>query len=441
MPWQQMVADVGGELLPGTRIPAYRVVVVTVPRQNGKTTLMLAVEVQRALGWGSPQRIAYTAQHGSDARQKFLDDQVPLLDPKTSPRLPVKAGVQRVYKGMGNESALFKNGSRIILLNSGEESGHGKTLDLAVIDEAFSDFDDRREGAVIPAMRTRQAAQLWVISTAGTEKSTYLKRKVDEGRAAVANGETTGTAYFEWSAPEDADIHDPATWYGCMPALGHTITEEVVRSDSKTETEGNFRRTVLNQWTVSDERVIPLDVWNAVLGGAAPDGKMALGLEVHPDRTSAALAVADSSGQCELIDAQQGLIWTIDGKRMSVVEYTAEVARKWDIPVVIDSYGPAAPLAPEIEALGARVEVYKSADMARACAGFYDAIADKKAKIRPDDRLNRAVAAASKRIINDMWIWGRKNAADDVAPLIAITIAHDKARALGHESDLWFFED
>ena len=257
---------------------------------------------------------------------------------------------------------------------------------------------------------------------------------MDTGRAAVANGETSGIAYFEWAAEPDADPADPATWWSCIPALGHTITEAALRHACSTMPSGEFRRAHLNQWTVSDERVIPLDVWNAVQTATkSPDGKLALSVEVNPERTAAAVGVADSEGTCELADFRPGLGW--------VVDYVVSTAKACDAPVVIDGYGPAAPLVPDIEARGVRVEVYKMQDMARACAGFYDAVADKQVKIRPDDRLNRAVAAATKRSINDVWVWGRKTATEDVAPLIAVTLAHDKARALGQEPELWFFEE
>jgi predicted AAA+ superfamily ATPase len=66
MPWQQLVADVGTQLVEdpetGKLVPAWREVVVTVPRQSGKTTLVLGFEVHRALKWGGGQRVAYTAQ-------------------------------------------------------------------------------------------------------------------------------------------------------------------------------------------------------------------------------------------------------------------------------------------------------------------------------------------------------------------------------------------
>src|ERR1035437_2593601 len=101
MPWQQLVADVGLELLPGTLIPAYREVIVTVPRQSGKTSLVLAIEVQRALGWPELQPIVYLGQDGSEARRKLPDDQEPQLSAS-----PLGAAVQNVYRAAGHVSII-----------------------------------------------------------------------------------------------------------------------------------------------------------------------------------------------------------------------------------------------------------------------------------------------------------------------------------------------
>ena len=131
MPWQQLVADVGGERLPDGR-PAYREIIVTVPRQSGKTTLILAWEVHRALLWDQPQRIAYTAQTGQDARSKLIEDQ---WDDILS-RSPMKSAVRQAKRAMGATALIFKNGSRIDALATSADAGHGKTLGLAVIDAA-----------------------------------------------------------------------------------------------------------------------------------------------------------------------------------------------------------------------------------------------------------------------------------------------------------------
>ena len=64
MPWQRQVLDTALEHDPVTRKLVYREVVVTIPRQSGKTTLLLVLFMWRALMW-THQTIVYTAQTGA----------------------------------------------------------------------------------------------------------------------------------------------------------------------------------------------------------------------------------------------------------------------------------------------------------------------------------------------------------------------------------------
>lgn len=425
MPWQQLVADVGLELDTDTGLPAYREIVVTVPRQSGKTTLVLGWELQRALRWPTVQRCAYTAQTGWDARRKLIDDQAPLIN-----HSPMRAAVDRVFRGAGTEAIVFKNGSRIDVLATSEAAGHGRTIDLGVIDEAFADTDDRREQALLPAMATRAAAQILVVSTAGTEASVYLNRKIEAGRAAVTNGDRTGIAYFEWSADEAADIDDPRTWRSCMPALGHTIDEQVVAHARATMSEGDFRRSWLNQATTSDERIIPASVWDQVCDPLVrPEGRLAFAVDVNAERSAASIAVSDEQGRIELVDHRPGVSW--------IVERIRELIARWDAPVVLDGYGPAGSLLDAIEGAGVHVEKLSSRQVANACGVFYDAVSDRKLQIRRHDLLDEAIAAARRRTSGDSWSWARSDTSADISPLVAITLAYERAasnRANGAEA-------
>ena len=104
-------------------------------------------------------------------------------------------------------------------LNCSTSSGHSKTLHQAVMDEVWHDTDDRREQGLRPAMITIQDAQLLVCSTAGTDDSVVLNRKVTDGREAVERDTGHGVAYFEWSAPDGWDPDDEDSYFGFMPAL------------------------------------------------------------------------------------------------------------------------------------------------------------------------------------------------------------------------------
>jgi len=427
MPWQRLVADVGLELDPVTGRPVYREIVVTVPRQSGKTTLVLAWELQRALRWATPQKVAYTAQTGWDARRKLIEDQAPALMNSA-----LRPAVERVFRGAGTEAIVFKNGSRIDVLASTEAAGHGRTIDLGVIDEAFADTDDRREQALLPAMATRSSAQILTVSTAGTEASVYLRRKVDTGRAAVLNGESSGIAYFEWSADEDADLDDVRVWQSCMPALGHTITERVVAHARQTMSEDDFRRSWLNQWTSSEQRVFPVAVWQKVCSSSVqPDGDLVFALDVNPERSAAAIAVCDQAGNVELVEHRPGVTW--------VVERTLELAEKWSAPVVLDGYGPAGSLFDALEAGGIKVEKLSSRQVAYACGSFFDAVSDERIRIRIHPALEDAVASARRRVTGDSWSWARSDTSTDISPLVAVTLAFDRATSakVSKQSEVW----
>lgn len=416
------MVDVALEVDPDTGLLAYREVWFSVMRQSGKTTLALPMEVHRCVSpsWGSPQRVVYTAQTGWEAKTKFLEDQVPIIEASALARLVTKAGGGRIRRAQGDWGANFGGtGGAIDVLGSSPSAGHGRTLDLGVIDEAWKDEDDRREQAILPAMVTRPMAQLLGFSTMGTDASTYLNRKVDTGRAAASDDAGSGMAYFEWSIPEDANIDDPEVWWTYMPALGHTISEAAVAHARQTMSDGEFRRAFGNQKTAASERVIPAPVWDAVQDPTAePSGDLTWGVDLlrnvegHDD--AAAIAAA-GSGCVALIDHRPGTAWLVD--RMKQL-YEQRGGR-----IVIDGGGPAASVADEMEDAGLPVVRLPNAAVVSACGRLYDAVADRKVRVYPSRPLDEAVAGLAKKVVGDRFVWARTASTADVTPLVAATLA------------------
>lgn len=414
MPWQQLVADVATEyhIVNDAEIPYYREVIVTVPRQAGKSTLLLALFLHRALLSKTPQRLAYTCQTGWDARKKLLDDWVPIIE-----KSAIGNAAKRIYRGAGNEAVVFKNESRLETLPTTSTAGHGRTLDVGAIDEAFSDTDDRREQAMLPAMATRKAAQLFVVSTAGTNESAYLRRKVAAGRAAVAEGITKGMAYFEWSALENDDPDDEATYWRAIPSLGITVDIETIRHARRTMTDNEFRRAWLNTWTQATELAIPAPAWNKAQEiKTKPGGELAYCLDISLDRAISSIAVADELGRLEVIETRPGTGW--------VVDRLTEIVGKHGGRVAIDMYGPAGAYAPLLEAAKITVEKYALKDICHAANRFYDALIEGRVKIRPNENLDRAAQAVRKKPIGSSWLWARNDPAVDLTPLLAASVAY-----------------
>jgi phage terminase large subunit-like protein len=265
MPWQQDVNGVTTELDESGRF-AYRQVVIEVMRQQGKTVDLLAMMVARALRRPGTQ-ISYTAQTRLDARHRLLDVWWPRIERS---KLRRYVGVRR---GSGSEALLFSNGSMLGLVSNTQTSGHGDVLDLGVIDEAWAQEDDHLEQAMRPAMMTRDA-QLWIVSAAGTERSSYFRGKVEDGRARAEMGLTDTGCYIGFSAADDEDPADPVTWRRRMPALGITVSEETVKADLDLMTLAEFRRAYLCQWPDVAKPgwgVVTQDAWGAC---AAPGARL-----------------------------------------------------------------------------------------------------------------------------------------------------------------------
>jgi hypothetical protein len=116
MGWQTLAADRGLEHDDGR--PAHREVDVSIDRQTGKSTLILAVAVHRMLtrpgSW-----LTYTSASRLAARRKLLKVWWPLIR-----RSPLRDRFT-VTKGTGSESLECVNGSVLLLLSGDEASGHG----------------------------------------------------------------------------------------------------------------------------------------------------------------------------------------------------------------------------------------------------------------------------------------------------------------------------
>jgi hypothetical protein len=445
MPWQRHVLDVALEVDPKTDRLVYREVRLTVPRQQGKTQLILTVAVHRAIAFGVRQNIVYTAQTRKDARKKWEDEHVAELTKKDS----VFKDMLRVRKSNGDEAIKWNNGSIHSIDAVTEQSGHGPTIDLGFIDEAFAQVDNRTEQAMKPAMMTREQPQLWIVSTAGTSRSVYLKDKVDDGRERALAGLTEGgICYIEWSADEEADPLDEETWWSCMPAVGYTVPREAIRSDfesMRVKRLGEFLRAYLNRWvnTPTDPSPIDPDVWATRAADqdlVQLEDPVTFGFDINPERTSAAISVyggtvrpvhedgrPDRVGYGEIVEEREGTEWLLD-RLLELVDDWAPAA------VAVDASGPAGSLIPALVAAGVPLKLLTAREMAQAAGGLYDDVQNDLFTHGGQEPLDAAIAGASKLAQGDgAWKFGRKGSAVNISSLVALAAARQAAQVTEDE--------
>lgn len=418
MPWQRYVADVGLELDDDGKF-AYSLVLVTVPRQSGKTTLFGGVMSQRALVTPSA-RVWFTMQTAKDAVDWLTNEHWPLLS-----KFGNAAALRRMA---GSEHVKWRQSEGLVRPFPPSPTGlHSKVSDLVVIDECWA-FDLQRgmqlDQAVVPTQATRPNAQVFKCSTAGDATSLWWLGTVEAGRAAVASRRDSGVAYFEWSCPDDADPTDPATWPTYHPAYGATIGAEAMQAALDMLGADEFARAYGNRWVAMVARVIPLAAWRAAADHAPPmptSGDVALGFDVALDRSDAAVVAAwrDGNGlaHIEVAEQRSGVGW--------VPERIGELIGRWHpVALAYDAAGPAIDVADVLARGGQRLSAIGGRDLAAACAALLEAISAGQVRIRPHPALDAAAASAARRPVGDaLWTWGRRQSSTSIATLSAATVA------------------
>jgi hypothetical protein len=436
MPWQQHVLDVGLEVVDADNARgwdwAYRLNVVTVERQAGKTGgLLTPLHTHRA---AVQSRSTYlTAQTRQAARDTWLDGAIRIR------RTPL-GKVATIRESNGSESITFPSGGSYRAFAPTIDALHGRTNELVSVDEGWA-FDDAQgaalEQAILPTFTTT-GGQLWLPSTAGHGGSTWLRGYVDRGRAAVEADRREGIAYFEWSL-SDADAAEVAKLlggseadreqalqivYANHPGAGHTLDMGALRQAADTMTPDQFLRAFGNVWTASADRVIPAHVWDACkLDSWQPPepGRLALAFDVALDRSSAAIAAAwreTDTGplHVDVIDLHPGDKWLVPRLRELDARWRSQGG-------LAHNGGPALDVADELARGGATVRQLTAPEYATACATFLSSTRNRRLAHPARPALDDAVAVAATRPLGDAWAWSRRDSSASIAPLVAATVA------------------
>lgn len=421
MPWQEYAADLIGEL-DANGLPRWPMVVISVPRQSGKTTTSLAACVHRLLT-ARGRRVWSTAQTGQKARKKWLE-MVELIEADTFPLNPLF----KSKRAAGNEQLIIPRlGSVFSPHPPTEDSLHGEQSDLNFIDEGWV-FDDAEAAAlmqaIIPTQTTRPGAQTIVVSTRGTAASTWFHGLIEKAKQPGSN-----IALLDYGIGPDDDPTDLDVIAAAHPAFGYTVTMDALTRAKEQLAPAEFARAYGNRMTGSRERFIPLHAWqSAAWEDLIPDdAPVVFGAAVDFERTETAIvagALTDGVPTLEVVDVRPGTQWA--SKRL------AELSKKHKAAVFVDPIGPASTLAADLgntipaelfPAVTSRILTTSCAEMMdRLTVTDADGIAAPTIRIRPDDALDLAADLVQQRRIGEAWAWSR-HGAGSIAALEAGTLA------------------
>lgn len=427
--WQRQVADVATERRPDGSYE-HQVIVVSVPRQSGKTTLLRALGVHRSLVLG--RDVFMTAQTGKDARARWFD-LVKIL--RTNPALK---HVAKISLRAGAEHVSWLTNDHIFqAFAPTPESLHGYTPPLVLIDEAFAQEAERGEllmGAIGPAQFTITDRQIWLVSTMGTAASTFFHDWLARG----VEG-TPRVGVFWWGADDlqsPYDLDDIAAFH---PAVGERlggrlILPEHVLDQAEKHSSAEYERAYANRATLTSAHEIPAERWRAVVAHLDPPDdvqSVRLVYEVAHDRRSAAIAAGwinhDGLPVAKIVEARAGTDWLVDR--------VAGLDRAWR-PAGIHAagQGPALPITEELDRLGVHVDVLTERDTATATSWSLTAIDDHAAAFDPHPALEASVTGLVTRTAGDGLTFSRRHSVGDSSlGIAALFVAHQAHRH--HDAD------
>ena len=272
MPWQRLAARyITGR---GRRTWAYREVCIVVARQNGKTELLIP---RILMGLRAGESIVHTAQNRDIPTRTFR---------RVASLVAGLPEIDTIRKANGQEMILATNGGEYKLV-APNANVRGLSADLVLIDEVREQRDQDVMDAILPTIMARSDPQIVYLSNAGDEESLVLNALRDR------RDSDRRLAYLEWSAADGRALDDRDGWAEANPALGITITEEMLAGFLAKGPPASFETENLCRWVTSmAPRVVSDVAWQRCRGPVESSRRPSLAISMDPSGTRASAAIA-----------------------------------------------------------------------------------------------------------------------------------------------------
>lgn len=452
-PWQEWLLVHGLELNPdGTY--RWRVVVVEVARQSGKTMILIVLALWHLYALKS-RTVIGTAQDLANA-EKVWKEAVALAqaDEELAEMIPedgIYLGHPKQFQVIHNEDGKEVT-SEYRIAAATRRGGRGFSGDLILMDELREHQSWDSWAAVTNTMNARPRAQAWAFSNAPDALGVVLRylralahRELgwpdgDEDIQGEILGEISAlpefedmpevgfdTGFFEWSMAPGLPRNDPDGLMHANPSCNHTevtencITYRALISGLRTspahiaEAEICCRETTLGvggpflegSWVATtDETAAP-----------SPESKIAVCVEVSNRREQTYIARAglmpDGKAVVGVREDRSGTDWVVDYLKENRKSFAAVIIRS-------GAASPVQSLLAEMRNVRLPVVEWKGIEIPAAHGQMYDQLRDDQIRHLPHGGLDSAATSAVEKILpGGGWYVDYNKSPTDTAPLLA----------------------
>lgn len=429
-PWQEWclihALEITGSLSKDWKF-RYRIILIEVSRQNGKTVLseVIASFFLNVLEIESLFGTSLSLDKAEEVWEAVINDQ------ESIPEL--SKDIDRISRTNGNKRLVLKGLRQYKVGAPTRRAGRGDSNDLVMLDELREHRDWETWSAAAASTVAKPNGLIVCFSNAGDPDSIVLRQIRNQalGKEADALGgdlRDESLGLFEWSAPEGTETNDLKALAQANPALGYGyLTERALMSNRATFPENKFRSECMCQQV---ETILPqpfpdgawdncLDITSEIEASA----ELYFGIDMSLDRKWVSIGVCglreDGNYHIELVARRIGTDWAIDWFRERAIKGKMNLAFQ----------GRGAPicfLAEQICTIDGITRMpIEGTDLSDGWGRFYDGIASNKIFHLEQPLMDVAAKTMQMRNLGGgVELPDRKKSPNDIAPLYCCIMAH-----------------
>lgn len=259
--WQKkIITDIFGWKHRSTNLRRFRTAYLSMPRKNGKSTLISAISLYMLMGDKEPAAECYVAA-GDRSQAGIIFDQARAM-------VRMDGQLNSNLKVFRNSIVHEKSGSSFKAISSEASSKYGFSASFICMDEFFIQPDDSLWTALTTSVAARSQPLTIAITTAGYNKNSICYKIMEYGKKVYDKIISDDTFYYcVFAADEDEDWTQEEAWIKANPGLESGIVKidylrtECERAQRLASQEASFRMLHLNQWMSSEQKWISDKDW------------------------------------------------------------------------------------------------------------------------------------------------------------------------------------
>lgn len=397
----------------------YRQVVVSMGRQNGKSTLTQALSLYGLLMHEMGPSVIGVASSVDQARIVYNRT---LYSVNNNPWLKKRFSKATEHRGMH-----LNNGSGTYMIKAAKETAlQGIPVTLGIVDELHI-LPKGLYSSLTLGTSTKKDGIVIGITTAGDETSEMLKDLYVTGQKAIdGDPDFERFGFFCWEAPADCELTDPEAIYAANPAVeaGRIPIDRVI-SDMRSIPEIEARRYRLNQFIEANKIPgwLPMPIFEAAAGQGITRKSAPLVFAV--DRTAswgnvcitAATKHADGTFETEVVASY------VNPTEQQIFDDLKDLYLKHAPQGIALDDRQMPNIGKKLKLSGIPTYQFWAKEMTAAAAFTYWLFANEKVKHNNDPLLREQIPRGVAKYSGESWFISRKESRGDLDAVLATVMA------------------